>query len=114
MQLTIDFNPVHQWENNPVSQAHLEAFREKFNNDCYRVLQELIAGKRLSYKYAIDTGLSGDIRARIRDLRRVYGVPVSDEWMDTEGGRRFKEYYMTTEDKAEALKVLVNKLKEAA
>lgn len=114
MQLNLDFNPVHKRENNPISQAHLEEHREKFTRDCFEVLKQLINGTRLTYKYAIDTGLSGDIRARIRDLRKVYGIPVSDEWVESEGGRRFKEYYMTPEDKIEGLKVLLTKMKKAA
>jgi len=114
MQLNLDFNPVHKWENNPISQAHLEEHRDKFTRDCFEVLKQLIAGTRLSYKYAIDTGLSGDIRARVRDLRKVYQIPVSDVWVETEGGRRFKEYFMTNEDKIEGLKVLLTKMKKAA
>lgn len=114
MQLLLTFDTVHEKENNPISQAHLDKFRDKFNKDCFSVLNELVSGKRLSYKYAIDTGLSGDIRARVRDLRRVYMIPVSDEWIETENGRKFKEYFMTNEDKVKALEVLLTKLKEAA
>lgn len=108
MQLNIDFNPVHVKENNPLSQAHLEQFRDKFNHDCLNTLRLLIEGKRLTYKYAIDTGLSGDIRARIRDLRRDYKLPISDEWVTSAGGRKYKEYFMTAEDKVVALGVLMN------
>ena len=108
MQLVMDFNPVHLRENNAVSKAHLDEHRESFANDCYRVLCELVDGKRLTYKYAIDTGLSGDIRARIRDIRKVYKIPVSDAWITTEGGRKFKEYFMTEDDRTEAFRIILN------
>ena len=108
IQLTMNFDPVHKRENNSVSQAHLDVHRGDFTNDCFRVLCELVDGKRLSYKYAIDTGLSGDIRARIRDLRSVYHLPVSDKWITTEGGRRFKEYFMTDENRQKAFQIILN------
>lgn len=110
--MRLPFDAVHQRENNPLSQAFLDEHREKFNRDCFNVLVELVSGKRLSYKYAIDIGLSGDIRARIRDLRKIYGIPVSDEWITTANERRYKEYYMTEADKARGMEVLLTKIQQ--
>lgn len=106
MQLHIDFSPVHHYENNPFSQAHLDEYRDKFGNDCWNILRELISGKRLTYKYAIETGLSGDLRARIRDIRRGIGVTVLDEWVNTANGRRFKVYYMGDDERAQAIRII--------
>lgn len=106
-QLIISFAPVHKRENNALSQAHLDEFRDKFTKDCYNVLCELVNGKRLTYKYAINTALSGDIRARIRDLRKIYKLPISDEYVKTENGRKYKEYFMTDADKIESLRIIL-------
>lgn len=112
-QLTISFE-VHRFENNPISQAHLDAHREHFGNDVYEVLRRLVAGERLSVREALNNGLSGDLRARMRDLRKIMQIPVSDEWVKTDSGRAYKVYFMTESDKIEALKVLMNKMEKAA
>lgn len=111
-QLTISFE-VHRFENNPISQAHLDKYRDQFSRDTFEVLKRFVSGERWSYKAALNAGLSGDIRARVHDLK-LMGIPVSSEWVKTESGRGYKEYFMTESDKIEALKVLMNKMEKAA
>ena len=112
MQLTLDIK-IHQFENNPLSQAHLDQHREKFSRDTYEVLRRFVIGERWNYKSAINAGLTGDIRARVHDLK-LMGIPVSSEWIKTDSGRGFKEYFMTDTDRIQALRVLMNKMDEAA
>jgi len=108
--LTLDFE-IHKRENNPISEAFLLEHKKQFAKDCFNVFCELIQGKRLTTKKASADDLSGDLRARIRDLRRIMEIPVSDEWITTPNERKYKEYFMTTEDKVKALEILVNKFK---
>ena len=110
--LTLDFE-IHTRENNPISEAFLLEHKKKFAKDCFNFFCELIHGKRLSYKQVLNDGISGDLRARIKDLRTIMGIPISDEWITTPNQRKYKEYYMTTEDKVKALEILVNKFKTA-
>lgn len=112
MQLTLDIK-VHERENNPLSQAHLDAHRDKFSRDTYEVLRRFVIGERWSYKSAINAGLTGDIRARVHDLK-LMGIAVSSEWIKTDSGRGYKEYFMTDADRVQALRVLLNKMEKAA
>ena len=110
--LTVDFK-IHTRENNPISEAFLLEHKEQFAYDSFCVLCELIKGKRLSYKQALNDGLSGDLRARIHDLTIHMGIPITKDWVTTPNERKYKEYFMTTEDKVKALEILVNKFKTA-
>jgi len=110
MALQLDFE-IHKRENNPISESFLNEHKNRFASDSFNVLCELIQGKRLSYKQALNTGLSGDLRARIHDLTRHMKLPITNEWVKTESGRKFKEYFMTAEDKIKTLEILVNKFK---
>lgn len=104
LQLSISFDPTHLRENNPLSQEYLDQHRDKFSNDCFDILKRLVSGERLTVKTAINAGLSGDLRARIRDIRN-FGMHVSDERQP--GG--YKEYFFSVSDSVKALEVLLKK-----
>jgi hypothetical protein len=113
-QLTLEI-PLHNRENTPLNESHLIEYKDAFRGDCLEVLKRLVAGEHLTQRGAILSFLSGDLRARIRDLHNPdygLGLPISDTWVKTESGRGYKEYYMTDEDKIGALNKLINKLKK--
>lgn len=116
LQLSISFDITHQRENSPLNEAHLNEYRDKFNADCFRVLERLVKGERLMQLQAGMEHLSGDLRARIRDLRNPnygFGIPISDCWVKT-GKSKSKEYFMTESDKCAALQILLSKMKKVA
>jgi len=91
-----DFNKVlHTRENNPESQAHLEANKYHFVGQCAIVYSLLKAGVVLSTRIGQLNYNIGDLRARIRDLMDA-GVRVDKVFeMDEKGKKtRFKKYFM--------------------
>lgn len=109
LQLSISFDPTHIRENNPLSESHLNQYRDKFTHDCFEVLKELVKGEMLTMKSAIISGLTGDLRRRVKDLKD-FGIPVQAEYLENKGVKdSFKTYYMTDSDKGKALEVLLNK-----
>lgn len=110
-QLTISFNQIHARENNTLSESHLNQYREKFTHDCFEVLKKLVRGEKLTMKSAIVSGLTGDLRRRVKDLKD-YGIPIQADYLENkETGVKdsFKTYYMTDSDKAKAFEVMLNK-----
>lgn len=108
MQLGFNFDSVHQWENNPQSQAHLNLKREDFNEQCWLVLKRMLAGEKLSYLTAINSGI-GDIRRRSKDLIDGFGIPVKREWEIVDGKRQdYKVYYIAPEDRAAVMKRIID------
>lgn len=108
MQLGLNFNPTHKWENNPESQAHLNLKREDFNEQCWTVLKRMLAGEKLSYLTAINSGI-GDIRRRSKDLIDTYGIPVKREWAVVEGERQYyKWYYIAAADRESVMKRVID------
>lgn len=105
-QITVPFQAVHERENNPVSQAHLEKFKGKFNGDCFKIFCELVKGRELTVAIAFTEGLSTCFPRRIKDLRDKFGVFISDKWDST---NTYKIWYMTSDDKAKSLEVVMNK-----
>lgn len=98
---------VHRRENNPDSEAILNAGRKKFNRHCEAVFSCLMEGKTLTTTSALlgirwkhHTICIGDLRRRIKDLKEN-GVRISDRLTE----ERFKEWYMTDEDKSYNLKM---------
>lgn len=75
-QLSIDF--VHQTENNPESQAHLDNNREKFNGKCLQVLSWLREGKELTVLWCANNGVAS-LPRRIGDLKSK-GITIHDRW----------------------------------
>ena len=98
IQITMTFESVHGYENNPHSQSILNERREDFNHSCWEVLMELINGKHLNvYGAAVDK-LTSCLPRRIKDLRDHKGIPIVDEWIvDDHGKRLYKEYYIAPE-----------------
>lgn len=77
-------------ENNPESQAHFEANKEKFSNQCRIVYQALIRGERLTTAKALIKYGIGDLRRRVKDLRDHWNVPIQSEYIEG----NYKEYYL--------------------
>lgn len=100
-QLSIDF--VHTRENNRESEMHLEANLDRFNGQCRLVLGLLMEGKELTTTEALVEYRIGDLRARIRDLRRS-GFDILDEFVTTAAGERtrFKKYFINQKSKHES------------
>ena len=110
MQLNLSFNSVHNYENNPASQAVLNERREDFNEQCWLCLKRMLKGERLSYLTAINTGI-GDIRRRSKDLIDHKGIPVKREWAYVDGKRQdFKEYYIDQKDIPEVTAKILGQL----
>ena len=112
--LTLPFQVVHDLENNPASQLHLDQYRDRFNAQCWDVLTRMLNGERLSSKSAINTGI-GDIRRRAKDLIDNYGIPVQRRWAEIKGVKQhYKEYYIEVADKQAAMLKIINSIKSAA
>ena len=114
MQLTLDIQ-THTRENNPISESHLEQFKEKFSKDCFEILKRLVAGESLTVEIAVVSKLTNSLPRRIKDLRDKCGVQISDEWLlDREGKRVCMRWFMNEYDKAYTLQVMLNRMKKAA
>lgn len=107
-QLSITFTS-HRFENNPISQAHLDANREKFGHDCFKILQRLINREKLTVKGAMLEGLSGHLPRRIADLKE-YGFDISTEPVLVNGRKSHIQYYMSNQDLIKACTVIAGKL----
>ena len=85
---------VHVRENNPVSEAHLDANRFKFTGQCAVVFSLLQKGKHLTCKSAMNDHGIGHLPRRIADLKAA-GANVQDAWLtDSQGKKICKEYYI--------------------
>lgn len=117
MQLNIEWNTVHRYENNISSQSVLEARREDFNKGCFKVFKRLMAGERLTTVGAGASGLSGHLPRRIGDLRGApFYFKIQMDWIyrTTPEGKKVKshgEYFMSESDKSRAMEVLMKKAK---
>lgn len=100
MTSQLDIFTVHQSENNPESQRHLDNNRPKFNRQCQQVFDLLMGGKVLTSYGSMVFHKIGHLARRIKDLRES-GVRISDCW---DGGS--KHWYMTPEDKSHNKKLL--------
>lgn len=100
MTSQLDIFTVHQSENNPESQRHLDKNRPKFNRQCQQVFDMLMKRTVLSTYTALVNHKIGHLPRRIKDLRES-GVMISDCW---DGGS--KHWYMTPEDKSHNKKLL--------
>jgi hypothetical protein len=115
MNFQLDFDFTHTRENNPLSEAHLEQFKEKFSRDCFEILKRLVAGEELTVEIAVLSKLTNSLPRRIKDLRDKWQVKISDQWvLNNEGKRSHMKWFMNEADKVESLKVLLNRMKEAA
>lgn len=106
-QLTISFNSVHRFENNPASQAILEARNEDFNEDNWEVLKLLLKSHRLRVIECAIARVTGHLPRRICDLRE-YGIAIEMDMVTPHGGgRKIGEYYMKPEEINRVLMALV-------
>ncbi len=84
------FNKSHPRENNPISQINYETNLEKFNRNNRIIFEQLLTGKKLT---GIDIAKLGilEYRKRFDDLKKVYGIPVQDDYVE---GQRYKEWWL--------------------
>lgn len=98
IQLHIDYTKVlHTHENNPESEAHLKSNRYHFTGQCAVLYSLLQKGMSVTTGQALRQLNIGDLRARIRDLRKA-GIPIEDKWWTDASGKktRYKEYFIST------------------
>lgn len=89
MVLEFDFDYCNRKENNEVSQAILEANKDKINASCRKVLELLKQGHHLTVRSAmIDHNISS-LPRRVKDLKDR-GIEVKDRLIDG----RYKEYFL--------------------
>ena len=62
------------------------------NSKLYNVLVYLCSGKILTVQTAIQYCKTTELRVAVSRLKE-YGWPIKDDWV-TEGGDRFKQYYL--------------------
>jgi hypothetical protein len=87
-QQEIDFNISHR-ENNPESQAHFEANKDKFSKQCRIVYEALLRGERLTTKIAMKDYDIGHLPRRILDLKEK-GVSIDSVFIEG----NYKEYFL--------------------
>lgn len=66
----------------------------KQGTDCYELLCALQRGERLTELQATLRYHITAASQRLGDLRRKFGWPVQSRWIETEGGKTCKEYYL--------------------
>lgn len=85
---------LHNNENNPESQKHLEENAQGFSENCLKVLELLNQGKRLTTDNAPKYGIRS-LPRRIKDLRDRNGVVnIKDQWIRNEDGVKIKEWWI--------------------
>jgi len=86
---------THQHENNPESRQHLRANTKKFSNQCLKVLELLLQGKRLTTMNAPSYGILS-LPRRLKDIRDHNGVTnISERWLlDEEGKKVIKQWFI--------------------
>ena len=83
---------IHAVENNRESQDHLNENREKFSNQCRKVLALLQDGVKLTTENAVTFGIRS-LPRRILDLKRCNGIIVPSKWVTDQSGKRlYKEW----------------------
>lgn len=113
MQITLDFT-IHSQENNPLSQAHLEANKELFTVSCLCVLEALVRGEILTTDNAKEKAGTRSLPRRIKDLRDDFGLSISSDWVIVDGRKSHLKWWMTEADKIEGFKVIMSKINKAA
>lgn len=89
-QIPIDFSALHHVENKTSNQEHFERNKEKFSKQCRIVYEALLRGEKLTTTSALLDYKIGDLRRRIKDLKDIWNVPISDHYVDG----KFKQYYI--------------------
>ncbi len=85
---------IHNIENNPDSESHLEQNLEKFSGDCLTVMRLLYKGIRLTGRM-LERDYDLDSR-RLRDCYAARPDIVKRTWVLTPDGKRtkWKQYYI--------------------
>lgn len=89
-QIPIDFSALHHVENKTSNQEHFERNKDKFSKQCRIVYEALLRGEKLTTTSALLDYKIGDLRRRIKDLKDIWNVPISDHYVDG----KFKQYYI--------------------
>lgn len=63
------------------------------------ILDYMLKGNYVSDKIAVELCYSYRLSAIIYDLRHYYGIPVQDRWRESQNGYKYKEYYISEEDR---------------
>lgn len=109
IQLSLNID-IHKAENNPVSQAFLEAHRDDFTHDAWKVLLELLKGTRLTNNKVIQMGLSNSPTRRFSDLKE-WGVNVSRQKIKVGySNREVFEYWLEPEEIGRVANLILNKM----
>lgn len=69
---------------------------------CYELLMALKSGARLTVAKALAEHACYALSQRMGELRREYGWPIQDRFIDTPGGARVKEYWLAQGELIEA------------
>ncbi len=108
-QSELDFKPiVHEFENNPESQALLDSIRPLLTSQVHRVLWFLARGFKLNTSQALE-GLTwrgevlkiGDLRARIYDIRKNMKLIVKSDMIN-----HYKNFWLPETERIKAMRIL--------
>lgn len=90
---------VHEIENLPEQQEHLDNNREYFSKQCTKVFGLLMEGKRLTVLNAITEYGVASLPRRLKDLKEN-GVHINDEWIIIDPDKpKIKVWFMSEETK---------------
>lgn len=94
MQTSLNFD-LHAHENNHDSRSFLEENRLKFSQECEKVYNELLTGRRLTVRMNFTGHLPKRIEEINHTLERLGKPLVNKVWVRDENGKRlYKEYYL--------------------
>jgi len=66
--------------------------QNNFDSNLKKIKEQLEAGKRISVMSVLDSVHTLELRHYVAQLRKV--MPIEGEWVKTEQGKRYKEYYL--------------------
>lgn len=86
---------LHNNENNPESQKHLENNAQKFSQQCLKILEILNQGKRITVMSAMTYGIAS-LPRRLKDLRDRNGINnINEAWVKGSNGKNsHKEWWI--------------------
>jgi hypothetical protein len=86
---------IHDKENNPSSQAYLDKNKKRISQQCLKVLELLMQGKRLTTMNAPSYGILS-LPRRIADLREKNGIFVDERWITPPNSSvQIKEWFIS-------------------
>lgn len=101
VQISIDFNPVHQRENTAENQAFLDEHRDLFNKSCWCVFKALMEGYELTTDNAYEIAATRSLPRRVLDLRDA-GYHISDIKVGS-----CKKWFMSEDDKKQNAELII-------